>query len=153
MISFKAAFAVAALLVSVPAIAEQGPQPADDSVAPDQSYDAPRDRSYDAPRAHRGRGAHRMTTEQRIMFRMAMRDQLRGMPREQRRAFMQQQRSNFRALSAEEKQDRLADLEQQWNALPQARRDRLMQKFADRHQRRMNNHQQRSGDDSYAPQQ
>lgn len=134
MISFKAALAAAALLVSVPALAEQGPPPPDNDSAAGPSYDA--------PRAHRERDGHRMSTEQRIMFRMALRDQLHGMPREQRRAFIQKQRDDFRALSPEQKQQRLAYLAQQWNAMPQGRRDRLMQKFEERHQRRMNNQQQ-----------
>ncbi|MBI3758872.1 MAG: hypothetical protein HY269_03860 [Deltaproteobacteria bacterium] len=124
----KAAFVFSALLIASPALAEHAPPPASNTKsAPDQINN------------HAGkhqRGRVRLTPEQKIMMHIAMKEQVRSLPKDQRKAYIQKAKADFRALTPEKRQLKLAELEQRWNAMPLERRNQLMQKFQERQARR-----------------
>ena len=87
-----------------------------------------------APEGH-GRLHGFFTPEQRVMFMLGARDQTQGMTHDQRHAFRHDQIAKVKAMSDAERTKLRADLQAQWDALPQARKDRIEQRIAERQSR------------------
>jgi len=86
----------------------------------------------DAGMARHGGGklAGFLTPEQRTMFMMSARDQLKDMTQDQRKAWRQQQIQKVTAMSEDERASFKADLQAKWDALPQPQKDRIQQRMA-----------------------
>jgi hypothetical protein len=92
--------------------------------------------------AQSGQGRHEggklgrfFTPEQRAMYKMGARDQVRDMTQDQRHAFRHEQIAKVMAMPEPERARLKADLQARWDALPQARKDRIEQRIAARDQR------------------
>ena len=88
-----------------------------------------------APADH-GKLAGIFTPEQRAMYMMGARDQLRDMTPDQRHAWRQDQIARITAMPAAQQAKLKADLQARWDALPQARKDQIEQRIAARQQDR-----------------
>ncbi len=82
-------------------------------------------------RGGRGGGlAGFLTPQQRMMFQLQARDQLRDMTPAQRQAFRREQLQKFIAMSAGERQKFKSDLQAGWDALPPAQKARIEARMA-----------------------
>lgn len=79
-----------------------------------------------------GKLAAMLTPEQRAMFMAEARDQVKDMTPDQRRAWRKDQIQKFIAMSPADRQAFQAGLQARWDALPQARKDRIEQRLAQR---------------------
>jgi hypothetical protein len=84
---------------------------------------------------HHGKLLGLFTPEQRVMFVMGARDQVKDMTPEQRHAWRHDQVAKVVAMPAPEQAKLKADLQARWDALPQDRKDRIEQRIAMRQQR------------------
>jgi hypothetical protein len=83
-----------------------------------------------------GRGGGKLagffTPEQRAMFLLGARDQVKDMTKDQRHAWRKDQVQKVMAMSDTERTQMKADLQARWDALPQGQKDRIQQRMARR---------------------
>lgn len=87
-----------------------------------------------APAEH-GRGgklAGLLSPEQRAMFMLDAREQLKGMTPDQRKAWRKDQIQKVMAMSPDQRQAFQSNLQARWDALPAARKNRIEQRLAQR---------------------
>jgi len=80
----------------------------------------------------RGKLAGILTPEQRAMFMLDARDQLKTMTPDQRKAWRKDQIQKVMAMSPAERQAFQSSLQARWDALPPARKNRIEQRLAQR---------------------
>ncbi|HVU19959.1 MAG TPA: hypothetical protein VHE09_04450 [Rhizomicrobium sp.] len=80
--------------------------------------------------------------EEFMMFRVQMREAMRGMPRDQRKAYKKSEFQRIRAMNDAEKASWRKDLDAKWAALPQERQQRMEAKLQ-RHEAKHEERQQR----------
>lgn len=84
--------------------------------------------------AYAAKGGARMeqffTPEQRVLFMEQARDQVKDMSPDERKTFRRDQIAKLMGMSDTEKAKLKADLQAKWDALPQARKDRIEQRIA-----------------------
>jgi hypothetical protein len=73
--------------------------------------------------------------EEFMMFQMQMHQATKGMSRDQRKAYRKQQIQQLRVMSQAQQQQWRQNLQSQWNALPDAKKNRIAQKMAAREAR------------------
>jgi len=96
-----------------------------------QAEQSPTMPGADAPMGrHGGKLAGFFTPEQRAMFLLQSRDQLKDMTKDQRHAWRQDQIQKVVAMSDSERSKFKADLQARWDALPQSQKDRIQQRLA-----------------------
>jgi hypothetical protein len=78
-----------------------------------------------APGDHAGKLAGFFTPEQRVMYMLDARDQIHDMTPDQRKAFRHEQMAKVMAMSDGERMHLRTDLQAKWDALPQARKDKI----------------------------
>lgn len=83
-----------------------------------------------APGGPGGKLAGLLTPEQRVVYMMQFRDQLRDMTPDQRHAFRHDQMTKVQAMSDSERAHLKTDLQAKWDALPQARKNMIEQRIA-----------------------
>jgi hypothetical protein len=83
---------------------------------------------------HGGKGklARLLTPEQRAMFMLDARQQLKAMTHDQRKAWRKDQIQKIVAMSPSERQTFQSGLQARWDALPPARKNRIEQRLAQR---------------------
>ena len=95
--------------------------------------------------------------EERMMFKVQMREATRGMDRKDKKAFRHQEMKRIRAMNDSEKASWRHDLDAKWSALPADRRERMAAKMERRDQRHESHQEQRHGgqysNDQQPPQQ
>jgi hypothetical protein len=144
-------FLMAALTAGLLSSAALAAPPTADQVSVPQGADA-------------GQGHHRggrikalfQSPEEFLMFRMQMREAMRGMPRDQRKAYKKSEFQKIRAMNDREKASWRKDLDAKWAALPPDRQQRLEEK-AQRHaaryeQRKQQRHGQYQNQNQSQPQ-
>ena len=89
-----------------------------------------------APGDHHGKLAGLFTPEQRAMYMLGARDQLKDMTRDQRHAWRHDQVAKVMAMPQDQRARLKADLQARWDALPQDRKDRIERRIAEREARR-----------------
>ena len=94
-----------------------------------------------APGDRHGKLAGLFTPEQRAMYIMGARDQLKDMTPDQRHAWRHDQVAKVVAMPEAERARLKADLQARWDALPQDRKDRIERRIAERQAR----HEDRMG--------
>ncbi|HEX4272156.1 MAG TPA: hypothetical protein VHZ32_12245 [Rhizomicrobium sp.] len=81
-----------------------------------------------------GRGGGKLgglfTPEQRAMYLLGARDQVKDMTQDQRHAWRKEQVQKVMAMSDTERTKLKADLQAKWDALPQGQKDRIQQRLA-----------------------
>ena len=95
--------------------------------------------------------------EQRMMFKVELRQATRGMSRDQKKAYRKQQKEQIKTMDDAQKEQWRQGLQARWNAMPVAQRTKLAQKMerhAEKHQQRAQNQGQYQDDqqDMNAPQ-
>jgi hypothetical protein len=80
--------------------------------------------------------------EQFLMFKIQMRQATKGMPRDQRKAYRKQQVRQVKIMNDQQKAQWRQNLQAQWNALPDARKNRIAQRSAAHDARRQQGKQQ-----------
>ncbi|HWA89268.1 MAG TPA: hypothetical protein VG889_04490 [Rhizomicrobium sp.] len=102
--------------------------------------------------------------DQFMMFRMEMRQATHGMARDRKKAYRKAEVQKLRVMNASERSAYFHGLQAKWNALPESRRERMVQRMenhAARHQERHGGGQRQGApngdqaypDDGQAPQQ
>ena len=79
-----------------------------------------------------GKLARLLTPEQRAMFMLDAREQLKGMTRDQRQAWRKDQLQKIAAMSPAQRQAFQSGLQARWDVLPLDRKNRIEQRLAGR---------------------
>lgn len=100
------------------------------ALAPALAQPAPNPSSMTKP--HHGGGKLRgvFTPQQRVMYMHKVRHEFREQTRDQRRAFRKEQATKIAAMSDAQRTTLKAEMQARWDALPQARKDRIEQHIA-----------------------
>jgi hypothetical protein len=85
------------------------------------------------PAGHGGHGRF-LTPEQRVMWHMQHRDEIKSMSEQQREVYRQQLRQQFLAMTPAQKIQMRDQLQAQWNQLPAERQQAIEQRLAQRQQ-------------------
>jgi len=102
------------------------------------------------PQGHAGHHGGKMmalfsSPEERMMFKLQMRQATRGMSREQKHAYRKQQMQQIKVMDDAQKEQWRQGLQAKWAAMPVEQRTKLAQKMerhAEKHQMRRQNQQQ-----------
>jgi hypothetical protein len=97
-----------------------------------QALQSPPPSDQGVRRGKGGKLAGILTPEQRAMFALDAREQLKTMTRDQRKAWRKDQIQKIMAMSPAERQAFQSGLQARWDALPPARKNRIEQRLARR---------------------